>query len=38
MFGANSVLTAILTARQDLFVNGILGWITQLLKVIFPSA
>ncbi len=38
MFGASGVLAAFLSAIQDLFVDGILGWITQLLHVIFPSA
>jgi hypothetical protein len=38
MFGASGVLAALVSAIQDLFVNGILAWITQFLGAIFPSA
>lgn len=37
MFGSN-FLTALATAFQDLLLEGILGWITQLFSAIFPTA
>ena len=37
MFGLESILGAIITMFQDLFVNGILGFITQLLGGLLPT-
>jgi hypothetical protein len=34
----NSFITALTTALQDLFINGIIAWITDLLAGIFPAA
>lgn len=37
MFGA-SFLTALITALQNLFVTGIVSWLTEILSAIFPQA
>lgn len=36
MFGSN-FLTALITAIQESLIDGILGWLTQLFSVFFPS-
>lgn len=37
MFSA-SFLTALVTAIQSLFIDGIVSWLTQILSTILPQA